>query len=163
MAAGALESAAALPAKQRDHIGRRDGTLQIATSRKDSTPAASRIVPAAAYDSRPNEWAYEPTGNSPSLNCRQATNASTFMRAALSDGLKCGVTSFAMCADAVEQLGHGRIVGHQQPFARDCQREMQVTDFEGDPNRLLPVAGVESPEVARWQRPSSDTNRVQST
>ena len=66
------------------------------------------------------------------------------MRAALSNRLEGKAAFFPARADSAQQLGHCGIIRHEQPFSGDCQRKVQVSNFEGDPDRLLLVAGMNS-------------------
>src|SRR5579862_3783945 len=111
-------------------------------NRNDWTPAPSRMVPVAAYDSMPKEWAYEPTGNKPSLKCRRLTKVSAFMGTTLSDGLKWRRAFFPAHTHSVEQADHSRIVRHEQAVAFNRERKMKIPDLEGDADRLPPVIGL---------------------
>src|ERR671922_1418053 len=81
-------------------------------------------------------------GNKPSVNCKRLRNISGSMRAAPSNGLKCKAASFPTCTDPIKQLPHSWIIRHQEFLACNRQREMQVSNFEGDPDGLLPVRGA---------------------
>ena len=60
----------------------------------------------------------------------------------LSDGLECGAALFPTYADAIEQLDHGRIIRYEQAMGVNGERKMQVADFEGGEDRLLPISSV---------------------
>jgi len=64
------------------------------------------------------------------------------MWAASSNRVERKAASFPTYTDSIKQLGHGRNIRNEKPFIRRPQRKMQVTDFEGDADRLLPIAGV---------------------